>query len=399
MNPMDAIGLSNELESKKDLDLDQRVSKILDLIQFMSECLEQALRCKNLSNRTDENKDELFTEHNLSSLYRDLNPDKDSRIPFIIKQLFLGTYWVRYPMEQGNYWDSQANKIPPAILNKIRLLINTQSMEEVQKIQELVKSHFNEAIAFVDGLFLSTQQNEKDDLSIEWKSIDLTPPESIDTSQLETVLKNIISLKNSLPWVITHPAFVKFDQLLTDIRFLIQNCKELSQPIKSIQFSKLVRSHVIKETGVVERMLQLIYTLQMDQSTQNHDIGFLCDNISWSEEIDNNALSFLKEQFEKSHYTSRNPFQSKAKIVNLFHELVLKAERSREDVSLLEGYKTKNNKTETLLNFFPLSSKDDALSYHVIFNQLKTLSTKIVSIVNDELVHELAFAIQQKIGE
>ncbi len=386
---MDAILINQQLEKNKTLDPNQRSFWLLDLIHRLHDFPEQALRHHNIIKLQEKNNDvDQFGHHNLKGLYRQLNPDETMKIPSVVNKFFLANFWLEYHPEQTRRWQSIPHKTPPALLEKIRLIIDDPSSKKIEDIQKELQSDLQDMFAFLKELFPKANTN----VLQSWKSVELTPNQSIDTEVLDTALTQVRTLREKLTWTTSHPIFDKFQQLEDAIKFLIQGYTLLNKPIQSILVSSVMRSNLAAQSSVVELFLLLIHEVKKGESVRNHNIEVISSMIPWSTEIKAETLDFLKKEYVKARKTSHNPFQE-ITIVNLFHRIIVKSELGRERPELINGDESQDDEVKTPLNFLSLSSKDKALSYETIFQEAKTLFDQTLSSIIDELLQELTDAI------
>lgn len=385
---MDIMVRNSWLEKHRSIDRRQFCLRAIEQIGAIYHLLEQILRYKNLLAQNSIQQDAVFNSHNLKKLYKQWSSKENVKIPDVVDDFYLANYWVNYSLEQERLWASVINKTTPSLLKNIRQLSEKQAFLDTSFIRCNLQKYFIEAISFVKELFPVKFEKIERKRAFQWKTIELTPTQSIDTSRFLIIDQEIEKLQKTLNWPVTSPIFDKFRQVSIDTNFLIEGINFLNQSIGSHELSPAVRTVFSKLGRVVEQLLQIVAELKAGEEVYDHEIGEIFEKIETCKKISKESKLFLIEEFKKSNKTYRYPFQEH-KIVNVFHEIIAESELIRECPEMMMDFECRSGSVKTDLNFFELNSKDKALSYETIFNKISQLISKTGIILCKEVIEEL----------
>lgn len=351
MYMVDMLIIQNRLS-----DLDEALEASLKVV-IPYHVLEQLLRYLKFSEDKEISWDSVYTQHNLQGLYLQLS-SKDSKIPEIVKQLRLGTYWNHSTFSQATkLLDLFPNRKLPTVLTHLLTLAQKPNSEKVQEakieLSKLGKQTLDVSKTCLPIIF----EKSKNEHLRSWETIilpGLDLKEQISIHALNSLKEDIAEMEKRLNVPSSHPIRDRFKQLQKDILILSATIGILNKPMLSDELSLFVRTAGYWQNRMMENLLKAIAELKTGVSSNDdqHDLVVLYKDI-WKKDTDSKELKFLESYYPMLNNLSRYPFEPETEKGKI-HEAILHAERLRLHPEIEKGFEVKGSK----LNPISLSSEN-----------------------------------------
>lgn len=314
--------------------------------------LEQLLRYLKFSEDKEITWDSVYTQHNLQGLYLQL-ASKDSKIPEIVKQLRLGTYWNHSTFSQASkLMDLFPNRKLPTVLTHLLTLAQKPNSDKVQEAKIELSKLGQQTLDVSKTCLPLIFEKSKTMLLRSWETITLPGldlKEQISIHTLNSLKEGIAEMEKRLSVPLSHPIRDRFKQLQKDILILSATIEILNKPMPSDELSLFVRTAVYWQNRMMENLLKAITEQKtgVGSNDAQHDLVVLFKDI-WKKDTDSKELKFLESHYPMLNNLSRYPFEPETGKGEI-HEAILHAERLRLHPEIEKGFEVKGNRLNPIV--------------------------------------------------